>query len=102
TRTAPPYLYTLSLHDAFRSLRYHYVLLQHGYSAGTNTIAAAATNISEIRVTVNGRVQRRISGTQLRDMNVLNGTGYDFTGVPNTDRKSTRLNSRHVAIAYAV
>ncbi|HVV00274.1 MAG TPA: major capsid protein P2, partial [Verrucomicrobiae bacterium] len=64
--------------------RYHYVVLQHGYSAGTNTIAAACSNITEIRVKVNGRVQRVISGTQLRDMNLLNGTQYDCTGLPNT------------------
>ena len=43
--------------------RYHYLVLQHGYSSGTNTIAAAATNISEIRVKVNGRVQRVMSGS---------------------------------------
>jgi hypothetical protein len=72
--------------------RYHAIILQHGYSAGTNTAAAAATNISEIRVKVNGRVQRTMSGTQLRDMNLLNTTHpgtasqvwYDCTGVPNT------------------
>lgn len=66
--------------------RCHAVILQHGYTAGTNTIAAAHTNISEIRVKVNGRVQRTMSGTQLRDMNLLNGTAYDSisTEVPNT------------------
>lgn len=64
--------------------RYHLLEIQHGYTAGTNTIAAAATNITEIRVKVNGRVQRVISGTQLRDLNILNGTAYDCTGLPNT------------------
>jgi hypothetical protein len=64
--------------------RYHYVVLQHSYTSGTNTIAAAATNVAEIRVKVNGRVQRVMSGTQLRDMNLLNGTTYDCDGVPNT------------------
>jgi hypothetical protein len=64
--------------------RYHYIVLQHGYASGTNTIVAAATNISEIRVKVNNRVQRVFSGTQLRDLNLLNGTAYDCTGLPNT------------------
>ena len=64
--------------------RYQYVQLQHGYSAGTNTIAAAATNISEVRVKLNGKVQRVYSGTQLRDLNLLNGLQYDFYGLPNT------------------
>ena len=64
--------------------RYHYIVLEHGYSAGTNTIAAACTNISEIRIYSNSRIQRVMSGTQLRDMNILNGTAFDCTGVPNT------------------
>ena len=66
--------------------RYHYIVLQHGFAAGTNTIAATATNISQIRVLVNSRVQRTMSGTELRDANLLNGTQYDaVTGeVPNT------------------
>lgn len=64
--------------------RYHYIVLEHGFSAGTNTIAGAATNISEIRVYSNSRIQRVVSGTQLRDMNLLNGTAYDCTGLPNT------------------
>jgi coat protein len=68
--------------------RYHYIVLEHGYSAGTNTIAAAATNISEVRIYSNSRIQRIMSGTQLRDANLLNNepgsTTYDCTGVPNT------------------
>jgi hypothetical protein len=64
--------------------RYHYVAIQHGYASGTNTIAAAATNVNEVRVKKDGRVQRTVSGTQLRDMNILNGTAYDCTGLPNT------------------
>ncbi len=64
--------------------RYHYIVMQHGFAAGTNTIAGAMSNILEIRVKVNGRVQRVFSGTQLRDLNLLNGTGYDSTGLPNT------------------
>ena len=63
--------------------RYHSITLQHAYASGTNTIAAAATNISAIRVKRNGRVQRTFSGTQLRDLNLLFGTGYDCTGLPN-------------------
>ncbi len=66
--------------------RYHTVILQHGFASGTNTIAAAATNISEIRCKLNGRVQRVFSGTHLRALNVRNGAQYDaYTGeVPNT------------------
>lgn len=64
--------------------RYHTIILEHGYASGTNTVAAACTNISEIRVIVNDRVQRVFSGTQLRDLNILNGVAFDCQGVPNT------------------
>lgn len=66
--------------------RYHTVLLEHGFGGGTNTIAGAASNVSEVRIKVNGRVQRVFSGTQLRDLNLLNGTAYDIQGgpTPNT------------------
>ena len=64
--------------------RIHQVILQHSYAAGTNTIAAAMTNISEIRVKRNGKTYWQGSGTQFRDYNLLNGTIYDCDGVPNT------------------
>lgn len=66
-------------------LRLHTLTIHHGYASGTNTVAAAATNVSEIRVKVNGTVRRKFSGTELRDLNLLHGTQYDFQGVPNTD-----------------
>ncbi len=28
--------------------RYHYIVLEHGYASGTNTIAAAATNMASV------------------------------------------------------
>lgn len=64
--------------------RYHYIELTHGYSAGTNTIAGGAANITMIRVKSNSRIQRMMKGVELRDMNILNGTQYDCTGLPNT------------------
>jgi len=64
--------------------RYHYIQLLHGYAAGTNTIAAAAANITQIRVKSNSRVQRTMTGQELRDANLLNGNAYDCIGLPNT------------------
>jgi hypothetical protein len=64
--------------------RIHGLILEHGYASGTNTVAAAATNLSEIRLIANNVVKRRVSGTQLRDLLLLNGTIYDGQGVPNT------------------
>jgi len=66
--------------------RYHSIMIGHGYASGTNTVAAAATNISLIRFLANGRVQRQFSGTELFDLNTLNGLAYGpVTGVlPNS------------------
>jgi len=65
--------------------RYHYVVLEETYGGGTNSLAGAFANVLEIRVKVNGRVQRTMSGAQLRDINILNGTAYDGVGAtPNT------------------
>ena len=61
------------------------VIIQLGYTSGTNTVAGAAAHIAGIRVKVNGREQRKFgSGTELRDFNLLHGTAYDCTGAPNT------------------
>jgi hypothetical protein len=66
--------------------RYHSISIGHGYASGTNTVAAALTNISLIRLLANGRVQRQFTGTELFDLNTLNGLGYGpVTGVlPNS------------------
>lgn len=69
--------------------RFHYIVLLHAYASGAaDTIAAAQANVTEIRVKSNSRVQRIMSGTQLRDLNVLNGTGYDYLGLPITSKVS--------------
>jgi len=78
--------------------RYQHIQLQHGYSAGTNTIAGAMANILAIRIKANGKIQRVFGsgvatgsnqgGIELRDFNTLNqpagSTAFDCTGVPNT------------------
>jgi len=74
--------------------RYHAIQIQHGYAGGANTIAGAMANVLAIRIKVNGKVQRAYGsgvssgsnqgGVELRDDNLLNGTAYDCTGLPNT------------------
>lgn len=78
--------------------RYHYIQIQHGFAAGTNTIAGAMANILAIRIKVNGKIQRIFGsgvaagsnqgGIELRDFNLLNcpngSAAFDCTGVPNT------------------
>lgn len=64
--------------------RCHELHLQYGHAAGTNTVAAALAFIEEIRLIINGTVIRTFSGAQLRDQNLLNGSAYDCSGLPNT------------------
>lgn len=64
--------------------RLHELHMQYGHAAGTNTIAAALAFIDEVRIMVNGDPKRTFSGEELRDQNLLNGTAYDYTGLPNT------------------
>jgi hypothetical protein len=72
--------------------RLHKVNLNIYYAAGTNTLAGMGIAISEIRVLVGTAVRRRLrppnaslgAGTVLRDYMLLNGTTYDWQGLPNT------------------
>ncbi len=65
--------------------RYHQIIIEHGFASGTNTVAGACTNIAELRLVANGgNVIRKVSGKELRDINLLNGVAYDGQGVPNT------------------
>src|SRR5690348_17878266 len=83
--TAPTEIYTLSLHDALPILD------------GVNRIAARR----QLRLgVVNGEDQlarqvRRLGNAEAGD--VIHSVGAAFT-----DRKSTRLNSSHPSISYAV
>lgn len=66
--------------------RYHHLIVQGSYGSGTNTIAGVATWFNDIRVKLNGRTQRQMTGTQLRALNMLNGAAYDAVSgeAPNT------------------
>jgi hypothetical protein len=75
--------------NANNPLRYHWIGIQIAYASGTNTVAGAMAHFSEVRLKVNGRVQRIGSGAQWRDKNILNGTAFDCTGAPNTSEGVT-------------
>lgn len=60
------------------------ILIQHGFSSGTNTVAGGMTNISKVRFKVDGFIARELSGTKLRDLNLANGRIHDCRGLPNT------------------
>lgn len=77
--------------------RYHSISLKHGDTDATSLTQALA-NITMIRVKRNGRVQRTMTGGELRDMNLLFGTTYDAVGDPNVAASSAGVNAIEGAI----
>src|SRR5439155_22457896 len=77
TDTPTTNIYTLSLHDALP--------ISHGR-----------------RWDAEGHVAGDLEGSERRSQPVLTATGTRPTSASEPDRKSTRLNSSHVAISYAV
>src|SRR5699024_12720998 len=81
---------TLSLHDALPILGYQRL----------GIIAESGTQGSQFARTFQRRSEQHGAEiTRFVEQNFA-ASGYDLTGV--SDRKSTRLNSSHVSISYAV
>src|SRR3712207_8648413 len=84
--TATTEIYTLSLHDALP------ILQDHAYPSTTTTCS----------------IGRRAADRGCQKFQTLKGQGYAGSwmrpseNLPSTDRKSTRLNSSHANISYAV
>src|SRR5690606_40355886 len=95
---ATPELYTLSLHDALPILLagIHAVeegdLLARGLQAGGG-LARGPGVPAQVRVEADLAVEAEAVHAQ---------QGDEHAHVPRLDRKSTRLNSSHVKISYAV
>src|SRR5690348_5945828 len=71
--------------------RYHVIWLE---LSDTNGVTLASGNlIGEIRVLLNGKVQRRMTGVELNALNSLNGPAYAVktAGVPGTAAYRTYL-----------
>src|SRR5437660_8957088 len=77
--TAPPGMYTLSLHDALPI-----------FSRATARLSTVASVGPALSMMAPANTRR------------FSGTSPPSRAAPGTDRKSTRLNSSHVAISYAV
>src|SRR5699024_12615166 len=96
TATSPSYPSTLSLHDALpishRQLRQHVAPLLGMLRLGKHVVASGdeLTRRGEVPSSASGGVRRR------REDQTEHETDAE------TDRKSTRLNSSHVSISYAV
>src|SRR5207249_12247573 len=86
TDPATPYIYTLSLHDALPIFRPRSVRPAAG-NAGTYA-----------RALRRGQAGRRV----VRGLQAVDPAGGRRFAAAHEDRKSTRLNSSHVSISYAV
>src|SRR5439155_24085803 len=82
---SPPDFYTLSLHDALP-------ICLHGESTGPVATPSMETIARRFRVLL-------VNGVQ---MELLIAALEEIDREQKLDRKSTRLNSSHVAISYAV
>src|SRR5207253_10247063 len=91
--TAPPTteIYTLSLHDALP------ILTGSGFIS-SGTLAGGISARSSLPVYSRRHGERRVPSP----FQPLARVPRKFDGTRRSDRKSTRLNSSHVAISYAV
>src|SRR5690606_42126911 len=88
--TAPPESYTLSLHDALPIWKLHTIGERQLRTLIRRMISEAkAANVSHVAVEISRQTIPKLS--DLSDHRFY-----------STDRKSTRLNSSHVKISYAV
>src|SRR5690606_41215308 len=90
-------MYTLSLHDALPIYLGGAGRVRTGCAAGVGTRPDAVGRIPEA-----GCAKRNDAVPQLRGQGHSPATGLPAQGGQLLDRKSTRLNSSHVKISYAV
>src|SRR5205809_4842890 len=98
----PPDMYTLSLHDALPIWK---VLVAGGYNQQNYRRSAELYDPATGTWTATGSLSTvRLShtATLLPSGKVLVAGGVDSSTLPEGDRKSTRLNSSHGYISYAV
>src|SRR5204862_7657500 len=94
---ATPEIYTLSLHDALPIFGLERLLEAcRGRGVGEDTLEAARGAVRNFH----GVVQQ-MSGDR-RTLEILLANAGGAEGGTQRDRKSTRLNSSHVEISYAV
>src|SRR5207253_10095254 len=97
THSSPPELYTLSLHDALP------ISVEAAEPLGVPVFPVVAYGITPYFRAFPGSITLRVD-TYLRVVgDILDAMAEQgFKNVADQDRKSTRLNSSHVAISYAV
>src|SRR5690606_40549193 len=98
--TAPPptELYTLSLHDALPICFLRELAGRHGCRRVEGKIAEVETDAGNGCI----RALKLENGDVLAGDFFIDCTGFRALLIGQADRKSTRLNSSHVKISYAV
>src|SRR5690606_41228399 len=95
--------YTLSLHDALpilRDLDKLGPLLERAFDLGINQVSEPQLDSSRRRELEREALAKAVEDARLNAQAVARAAGARL-GAPR-DRKSTRLNSSHVKISYAV
>src|SRR5207245_9630546 len=96
-------VYTLSLHDALPISQAHHVLFLFFFDqeeAAHRQIHQGRRDVAHGRLVVHESAG--FTGRQLLGRRVLSGDGAQARVAAAGDRKSTRLNSSHGSISYAV
>src|SRR5699024_12779926 len=97
---SPSYIYTLSLHDALPI--YDTLNFNRGRDYPLKNIGTEE-NIKFRDAILDVKVYNAQKGKEYRIYRIMkNSDSYVDEGTQSADRKSTRLNSSHVSISYAV
>src|SRR5207249_10522668 len=100
TDTVPPQLYTLSLHDALPIYFTAKAILDRSNVTDAVIVQTGGYPESMTALTTNAIAGAMIPAPQSV---VLREKGFrELVSIKQIDRKSTRLNSSHVSISYAV
>src|SRR5205814_9573297 len=96
-----PHTYTLSLHDALPISNNAPVRLNADQSFTNAVNTTISLNFATNFVDLNGHTLT-CDGAGSLSLGLLTGSGNLIQAGSGTDRKSTRLNSSHLGISYAV
>src|SRR5207253_10445177 len=96
---ATPDIYTLSLHDALPISPDNFPVKGDGIADDTAVLQQA---INKVQEKTNQGILFIPAGRYRLTRTIYIWPGIRLIGFGTTDRKSTRLNSSHVAISYAV
>src|SRR5205814_8862909 len=100
TSTPRPEISTLSLHDALPI--YELTIYSGQHEQTMNLLTADFTKRTQIKVKVRRNSESALANQILREGSASPADVFVTENAPALDRKSTRLNSSHLGISYAV